>query len=30
MPKTMFQKVWEAHEVRPPDREGGSYEEDDP
>ena len=24
MPKTMFQKVWEAHEVRPPEREGGS------
>jgi 3-isopropylmalate/(R)-2-methylmalate dehydratase large subunit len=24
MPKTMFQKVWEAHEVRPPEREGGA------
>ena len=24
MPKTMFQKIWEAHEVRPPEREGGA------
>jgi 3-isopropylmalate/(R)-2-methylmalate dehydratase large subunit len=24
MPKTMFQKVWEAHEVRAPEREGGA------
>jgi 3-isopropylmalate/(R)-2-methylmalate dehydratase large subunit len=24
MPKTMFEKIWEAHEVRPPEREGGA------
>src|SRR3954452_10933669 len=24
MPKTMFQKVWEAHEVRPPEQEDGA------
>jgi 3-isopropylmalate/(R)-2-methylmalate dehydratase large subunit len=24
MPKTLFQKIWEAHEVRRPEREGGS------
>jgi 3-isopropylmalate/(R)-2-methylmalate dehydratase large subunit len=24
MPKTLFQKTWEAHEVRPPAREGGA------
>jgi 3-isopropylmalate/(R)-2-methylmalate dehydratase large subunit len=24
MPKTLFQKIWEAHEVRPPEREGGT------
>src|SRR3954471_16330043 len=24
MPKTLFQKIWEAHEVRPPEREGGA------
>ena len=24
MPKTMFEKIWEAHEVRAPDQEGGS------
>src|SRR5437016_10759857 len=24
MPKTLFEKIWEAHEVRPPDREGGT------
>ena len=24
MAKTMFQKIWEAHEVRPPEQEGGS------
>src|SRR3954454_15178001 len=24
MPKTMFEKVWEAHEVRVPEREGGA------
>jgi 3-isopropylmalate/(R)-2-methylmalate dehydratase large subunit len=24
MPKTMFQKIWEAHEVRAPEREGGA------
>src|SRR3954468_372168 len=24
MPKTMFQKVWEAHELRPPEQEGGA------
>src|SRR3989454_2938841 len=24
MPKTLFEKIWEAHEVRPPEREGGA------
>ena len=24
MPKTMFEKIWEAHEVRPPEQEGGA------
>jgi 3-isopropylmalate/(R)-2-methylmalate dehydratase large subunit len=24
MPKTLFQKIWEEHEVRPPKREGGA------
>ena len=24
MPKTMFEKIWEAHEVRAPEREGGA------
>jgi 3-isopropylmalate/(R)-2-methylmalate dehydratase large subunit len=24
MSKTLFQKIWEAHEVRPPEREGGA------
>jgi 3-isopropylmalate/(R)-2-methylmalate dehydratase large subunit len=24
MPKTLFQKIWEAHEVRPPERDGGA------
>jgi 3-isopropylmalate/(R)-2-methylmalate dehydratase large subunit len=24
MPKTLFRKIWEAHEVRRPDREGGA------
>jgi 3-isopropylmalate/(R)-2-methylmalate dehydratase large subunit len=24
MPKTIFQKIWEAHEVRPPETEGGA------
>src|SRR5919198_4484558 len=24
MAKTLFQKTWEAHEVRPPEREGGA------
>ena len=24
MAKTMFEKIWEAHEVRPPEREGGA------
>jgi len=24
MPKTTFQKIWEAHEVRPPETEGGA------
>ncbi len=24
MPKTMLDKIWEAHEVRPPEREGGA------
>src|SRR6187431_738093 len=24
MAKSMFQKIWEAHEVRPPEREGGA------
>ncbi len=24
MPKTLFQKIWEAHEVRPPEQEGGA------
>ena len=24
MPKTMFEKIWEAHEVRAPEQEGGA------
>ena len=24
MPKTLFQKIWELHEVRPPEQEGGA------
>src|SRR5919197_696581 len=24
MPKTLFEKIWEAHEVHPPEREGGA------
>src|SRR5919106_872585 len=24
MPKTLFDKIWEAHEVRPPEQEGGA------
>src|SRR6266508_1590107 len=24
MSRTMFDKIWEAHEVRPPEREGGA------
>jgi 3-isopropylmalate/(R)-2-methylmalate dehydratase large subunit len=24
MPTTLFQKIWEAHEVRPPERDGGA------
>src|SRR6059036_4034486 len=24
MPKTLFEKIWEAHEVRAPEREGGA------
>ncbi len=24
MPKTMFQKIWDAHEVRPPEQDGGA------
>src|SRR3982751_1075502 len=24
MPKTLFEKIWEAHEVRRPEREGGA------
>src|SRR5437763_16407077 len=24
MPKTLFQKIWEAHEVRRPERDGGA------
>jgi 3-isopropylmalate/(R)-2-methylmalate dehydratase large subunit len=24
VPKTVFEKIWEAHEVRPPEREGGA------
>jgi 3-isopropylmalate/(R)-2-methylmalate dehydratase large subunit len=24
MPRTMFEKIWEAHEARPPEREGGA------
>jgi 3-isopropylmalate/(R)-2-methylmalate dehydratase large subunit len=24
MPKTLFEKIWRAHEVRPPEREGGA------